>query len=156
MKKYICPVGCKLDRSEVRRFRINGRQALGCPVHKKHITHVELTCKCGKTVDISIQQAGLKELCSDCQYARKFTKPIKSGKGACRPKRESLRRSECVHYLECLDKIDYRKHNTVMNCWPCIKYEEKVLDPADYMGMGSDRPDFLAPVHARASSTGKR
>lgn len=145
MKKYICPVGCKLDRSELKRFRIKGRQMLGCPVHKKHITHAELTCTCGVVMDISIQQAGLMEYCPDCGYARKIGGKLTRKKGGI------LRRSECIHYLECLGKLDFlkHKHTTPMDCRPCNRYKKRIDDPADYMGTGSDRPDILAPVGAR-------
>lgn len=80
----------------------------------------------------------------------------KKKRDGARPKGEPLQRSECTHYLECLGSIDYRKHNAVMHCWPCDRYEERVDDAADYMGTGSDRPDVLAPVNARVYSTGKR
>lgn len=156
MKKYICPSRCKLDRSELKRFRIKGRQALGCPVHKQHVTHVELTCKCGKTIDIRIRQAGLMELCPDCQYARKIVTANNREKKLGSPAGEPLRRSGCVHYFKCFKKIAYQKHDTVMNCWSCDRYEKKIEDAADYIGTGSDKPDILAPVGARAYSLGKR
>jgi hypothetical protein len=178
-KIYICPHGCKMNRDEV---KVVGNGNLRCPVHGCAFLHIEVLCNgkdCGAIMIVDMKKSRIdrceackrkNRLARRCAYNAKYHDKIKiSNRRAAIVKKfhqkipakwppfPPVRFHDCVYYDRCLSNLDWKQPTHKFNCAVCACYIQKPPeDPADYIGSGTNRPDFLPPAGGRAYSTGRR